>query len=227
MFKQMIEGNIRFEKCGMPKHLRAIVDPTVLGCSFIMRISPIILNKMTTIVFGNGSQIPTLVTVAETIVGDVKYWLLYYCFGTVDFYAWVEQSLASCETVVKYAKNCHSLTLQASTDHKWMNDLYSVTLDESLGLYLEDKIPGMRVLEYGELPNGILASFLITNPDEILGVFLGNKAVKDIVEVGSEVNDGLSQPRKQKPKPVSVKMKAKQEKRLKNWNQSKKKTDSQ
>ena len=227
MFKQMIEGNVKFEKCGIHQHLRAVVDPTVLGCNFLLKTDPILLHKVTTVVFGNNSTIPTAVTVADTIVGDTKYWLLYYCFGSADFYAWVKQSQASCEDVVNYAMTCHSTTLQASLDHKWMNNLYSVYLEESLGLYLEDKIPGMRILEYGELPNGILASFLVTDPDEIVKFFLGDKLVKDVVEVSCDMVEAETQPRKQRSKPVNTKMKTKQEKRQKNWSRAKKgKADS-
>lgn len=217
MLSQLAEGLLHFETCDKPKHLRAVVDASVAGCSFIVRTDTVPLMKTFNAVFPDG-QIPINVSLCEAFVEDDPYWLLCYMFGCKNFYAWVLQSKSSEAELKKHGNFIFDSSVRTVTNANWGYTKGEPEIQEIMGMYLENNIPGIRILEYGELPNGILASFLVTDPDQIARTFLDSKSTSS-VSVGCEM---LEVQHKQKSKPVNAKIKAKQEKRQKNWNRAKK-----
>lgn len=230
MYNHLCDGLIKLEPIdNKPGYLRMMLDPTVRGCHYLIEDKDYYLKEVPLMDIAPKYHNSLLrIALKSAILVDKGYWIIDYVYHATEFEVWALKSEYSLSQITEICENLLSASVESILDENYQRKYGDDDGFGMMSVIFEDKIaPGLKVSECGELPNGIEASFLICDPDAILEELYGlNISHVHKSQLINEAKKLLAKVKPAEPKPVSAKMKAKQEKRLKNWNQSKKKTDS-
>lgn len=232
MYNHLCDGLIKLEPIdNKPGYRRMMLDPTVRGCHYLIEDKDYYLKEVPLMDIAPKYHNSLLrIALKSAILVDKDYWIIDYVYHATEFEVWALKSKYSQSQITDICEKLLSASVESILDENYQRKYGDDDGFGMMSIIFEDKIaPGLKVSECGELPNGIEASFLICDPDAILDEIYGlNISHVHKSQLINEAKKLLAKVKPAKPKPVSAKMKAKQEKRLKNWNQSKKdKTDSQ
>jgi hypothetical protein len=206
-----------------------MLDPTVRGCHYLIEDKDYYLKEVPLMDIAPKYHNSLLrIALKSAILVDKDYWIIDYVYHATEFEVWALKSEYSQSQITDICEKLLSASVESILDENYQRKYGDDDGFGMMSIIFEDKIaPGLKVSECGELPNGIESSFLICDPDAILDELYGlNISHVHKSQLIKEAKKLLAKVKPAEPKPVSAKMKAKQEKRLKNWNQSKKKTDS-
>ena len=230
MYSHLCDGLIKLEPIdNKPGYRRMMLDPTVRGCHYLIEDKDYYLKEVPLMDIAPKYHNSLLrIALKSAILVDKDYWIIDYVYHATEFEVWALKSEYSQSQITDICEKLLSASVESILDENYQRKYGNDDGFGMMSIIFEDKIaPGLKVSECGELPNGIEASFLICDPDAILDEIYGlNISHVHKSQLIKEAKKLLAKVKPAKPKPVSAKMKAKQEKRLKNWNQSKKKTDS-
>ena len=232
MYNHLCDGLIKLEPIdNKPGYRRMMLDPTVRGCHYLIEDKDYYLKEVPLMDIAPKYHNSLLrIALKSAILVDKDYWIIDYVYHATEFEVWALKSEYSQSQITDICEKLLSASVESILDENYQRKYGNDDGFGMMSIIFEDKIaPGLKVSECGELPNGIEASFLICDPDAILDEIYGlNISHVHKSQLIKEAKKLLAKVKPTEPKPVSAKMKAKQEKRLKNWNQSKKdKTDSQ
>ena len=232
MYNHLCDGLIKLEPIdNKPGYRRMMLDPTVRGCHYLIEDKDYYLKEVPLMDIAPKYHNSLLrIALKSAILVDKGYWIIDYVYHATEFEVWALKSKYSQSQITDICEKLLSASVESILDENYQRKYGNDDGFGMMSIIFEDKIaPGLKVSECGELPNGIEASFLICDPDAILDELYGlNISHVHKSQLINEAKKLLAKVKPAKPKSVSAKMKAKQEKRLKNWNQSKKdKTDSQ
>lgn len=232
MYNHLCDGLIKLEPIdNKPGYRRMMLDPTVRGCHYLIEDKDYYLKEVPLMDIAPKYHNSIIrIALKSAILVDKDYWIIDYVYHATEFEVWALKSKYSQSQITDICEKLLSASVESILDENYQRKYGDDDGFGMMSIIFEDKIaPGLKVSECGELPNGIEASFLICDPDAILDEIYGlNISHVHKSQLINEAKKLLAKVKPAKPKPVSAKMKAKQEKRLKNWNQSKKdKTDSQ
>lgn len=231
MYNHLCDGLIKLEPIdNKPGYRRMMLDPTVRGCHYLIEDKDYYLKEVPLMDIAPKYHNSLLrIALKSAILVDKDYWIIDYVYHATEFEVWALKSEYSQSQITDICEKLLSASVESILDENYQRKYGNDDGFGMMSIIFEDKIaPGLKVSECGELPNGIEASFLICDPDAILDELYGlNISHVHKSQLIKEAKKLLAKVKPAEPKPVSAKMKAKQEKRLKNWNQSKKdKTDS-
>lgn len=230
MYNHLCDGLIKLEPIdNKPGYRRMMLDPTVRGCHYLIEDKDYYLKEVPLMDIAPKYHNSLLrIALKSAILVDKDYWIIDYVYHATEFEVWALKSEYSQSQITDICEKLLSASVESILDENYQRKYGNDDGFGMMSIIFEDKIaPGLKVSECGELPNGIEASFLICDPDAILDEIYGlNISHVHKSQLINEAKKLLAKVKPAEPKPVSAKMKAKQEKRLKNWNQSKNKTDS-
>jgi hypothetical protein len=240
MYNNLLDGLVTLEPIDGSDYHLMMLDPTVEGCNYLIEKKSYYLQESPLVGFCEEDTNGLLrVELKSAILVDKHYWIIDYVYNATEFEAWGLKKDYSESAMIGICKELLSASVHSMFDEHYQKKYGKDDGFGMMGIIFEEKIaPGLRLLECGELPNGIEASFLICDPEAIIKELFGSNISPSrkakLMAEGHEMLAAIHHTHSEfqpvqylQSRPASPKMKTKQEKRLKNWSQSKKgKTDS-